>query len=309
MHIKVSDMKKVLAPSATNMDAIAATPMPPNAPTYWYLVGTRLMRDPVTMFCAFLLVFVVGLALFAPWVAPADPLEVSVMNRLQPIGTDGYLLGSDRLGRDILSRILHGGRISLFMGIAPVLLAVLIGGGLGILAGYVGGMVNSAIMRTMDVFYAFPSILLAIAIAGAMGPGISNGIIALTIVFIPPMTRVAESATTQIRKFDFVEAARATTSSHLRVLRVHVVGNVAGPILVYATSMVSLSIVIASGLSFLGLGVSPPNPEWGLMLSDLRESIYGNPMVAILPGVMIFVTSVSFNLLSDGLRNAMEIRQ
>ncbi|WP_254281411.1 ABC transporter permease [Halomonas sp. TA6] len=278
------------------------------APRYWKRVVRHLLRDPVTIGCTLIIVAVVGAAIAAPFIAPANPFEASMMNRLQPIGSEGYLLGTDRLGRDILSRLLYGGRVSLIMGIAPVLLAVLIGGGMGILAGYAGGFMNTVIMRTMDVFYAFPSILLAIAIAGAMGPGISNGIIALTLVFIPPMTRVAESAATQIRKHDYIEAARAATSSHYRVLRVHVVGNVVGTILVYATSLVSLSIIIASGLSFLGLGVSPPNPEWGLMLSDLRESIYFNPWVAVLPGLMIFVTSVSFNLLSDGLRSAMDIR-
>ena len=165
-----------------------------------------------------------------------------------------------------------------------------------------------AIMRTMDVFYAFPSVLLAIAIAGALGGGINNAILSLTVVFIPPIARVAESVTTQVRSLDYVEAARASGASSLRIVRVHVLANVLGAIFVYATSLISVSIILASGLSFLGLGTKPPEPEWGLMLNELRQAIYVNPYVAALPGVMIFMTSLSFNLLSDGLRSAMDLK-
>jgi peptide/nickel transport system permease protein len=164
------------------------------------------------------------------------------------------------------------------------------------------------IMRVMDVFYAFPSVLLAVAISGALGPGMFNGLVALTLVFIPPVTRVAESVTTQIRAQDFVEAARATGASATRIVTGHVLSNVAGPILVYAAGLISVSIIIASGLSFLGLGVAPPTAEWGLMLSAMRQAIYVAPISAILPGVMIFVVSICFNMMSDGLRSAMDVR-
>jgi len=198
--------------------------------------------------------------------------------------------------------------MSLLMGVVPVVFATLIGGFLGVLAGFIGGKLNMAIMRTMDVFYAFPSILLAVAISGAMGGGMMNGMVALTLVFIPPLCRIAETATTQVRGLDFVEAARASGGSTRSIIATHILGNVLGPIFIYASGLVSVSILIASGLSFLGLGVEPPHPDWGLMLSTLRQSIYVNPIVCALPGVMIFVTSLAFNMVSDGLRQAMDVR-
>jgi peptide/nickel transport system permease protein len=190
----------------------------------------------------------------------------------------------------------------------PVLNALLIGGALGIIAGFVGGRTNMIIMRSMDVFYAFPSVLLAIAISGALGAGIVNAIISLTLVFIPPLARVSESVTTQVRNLDYVDAARASGADSLTIIRVHVLSNVLGAIFIYATSLISVSIILASGLSFLGLGTKPPEPEWGLMLNTLRQAIYVNPLLAALPGVMIFITSLSFNLVSDGLRSAMDIK-
>jgi len=176
------------------------------------------------------------------------------------------------------------------------------------MAGYLGGFVNQAIMRTVDVFYAFPSVLLAIAISGALGAGIVNSIVSLTIVFIPPIVRVSESVTTSVRNLDFVDAARASGAGSLTIMRVHVLGNVLGPIFVYSTSLISVCMILASGLSFLGLGTKPPEPEWGLMLNTLRTAIYVNPWVAALPGVMIFTVSICFNLLSDGMRSAMDVR-
>jgi peptide/nickel transport system permease protein len=191
----------------------------------------------------------------------------------------------------------------------PVMLATMIGGMLGIIAGYTGRHINMAIMRTMDVFYAFPSILLAVAISGTMGGGLRNGMLALTLVFIPPLCRIAETATTQVRNLDFVEAARASGGAGLSsIIRHHILGNVLGPVFIYASGLVSVSILIASGLSFLGLGVEPPVPDWGLMLNTLRPAIYIAPALAALPGVLIFATSICFNLLSDGLRAAMDVR-
>jgi peptide/nickel transport system permease protein len=160
----------------------------------------------------------------------------------------------------------------------------------------------------MDVFYAFPSILLAVAISGAMGGGITNGIISLSLVFIPAMCRVAETATVQVKNLDYIEGARASGAGTLTIIRHHVLGNVLGPVFIYASSLVSLSILLASGLSFLGLGVQPPDPDWGLMLSTLRQSIYVDPLGCALPGIAIFITSICFNLVSDGVRAAMDVR-
>lgn len=275
---------------------------------YWKSVVRRLRRDPVTVICAAVLLLLVASALAAPWLGLADPYKTSMLRRLYPLGSPNHLLGTDELGRDMLSRLIYGGRLSLFMGVTPVICALLIGGLLGITAGFVGGRTNMAIMRVMDVFYAFPSVLLAISLSGAMGAGTENTLLSLTLVFIPPICRVSESVTTQVRSFDFVDAARASGASALTIVRVHVLGNVLGPILVYATSLISVAIILAAGLSFLGLGVKPPEPEWGLMLNTLRQAIYVNPILAALPGVMIFITSICFNMMSDGLRAAMDVK-
>jgi peptide/nickel transport system permease protein len=292
----------VLLPAATD-DAPST-----KVRSYWQMVGYRLRYDYVTLFFATIIVLIVLMAILAPWIAPKDPYKTSMAFRLKGIGFRDFLLGTDELGRDILSRLIYGGRMSLMMGLVPVLGATIIGGSLGILAGFLGGKVNMLIMRLMDVFYAFPSILLAVAISGAMGGGIVNGMVALTLVFIPPLCRIAETATTQVRNLDFVEAARASGGSTLSIVATHILGNVLGPIFIYASGLVSVSILIASGLSFLGLGVEPPTPDWGLMLSTLRQSIYINPVVCALPGVMIFITSLAFNMVSDGLRQAMDVR-
>jgi len=275
---------------------------------YWATVGRRIVRDKVSMACAAVLLLVLLAALFAPFLGLADPYQGSMIRRLKPIGTPGHLLGTDELGRDMLARLVYGGRLSLLIGILPVALAFGIGTTLGVVAGYFGGKVNTAIMRTVDVFYAFPSVLLAIAISGVLGAGIVNSIVSLTIVFVPQITRVAESVTTSVRALDFVDAARASGANALTIMRVHMLGNVLGPIFVYATGLISVCMILASGLSFLGLGTKPPEPEWGLMLNTLRTAIYVNPGVAALPGVMIFVVSICFNMLSDGLRSAMDIR-
>lgn len=293
---------------ALTLPPAAALSRPQVQPGYWGMVARRLRRDPVTVIFALLVLAIVLSAVFAPLLAPFDPYKEGIILRLKPFGYRGHPLGTDELGRDILSRILYGGRTSLLSGILPVAIAALIGGSLGITAGYAGGWVNTLIMRTMDVFYAFPSVLLAVAISGAMGGGTFNGMLALTLVFIPQTCRVAETATTQVRNLDFVEAARATGAGHLMIIRYHLLGNVLAPVLVYASSLVSVSILLASGLSFLGLGVRPPIPDWGLMLSTLRQAIYVQPWVCAAPGAAIFLTSMCFNLVSDGLRSAMDVR-
>jgi peptide/nickel transport system permease protein len=288
------------------VDAIQLAPAAA-AHGYWRSVFSRLTRDKVALTFFSILVLIFVAAIFAPLIAPSDPYASSILNRLKPIGTPGHLLGTDELGRDMLTRLIYGGRLSLLMGLAPVVLAFAVGSFLGITAGFVGGRVNTAIMRTVDVFYAFPSVLLAVAISGALGAGVVNALVSLTIVFIPPIARVAESVTTQVRSLDFVEAARASGAGAPTIIRVHIIGNVLGPIFIYATSLISVCMILASGLSFLGLGTKPPQPEWGLMLNTLRTAIFQNPWVAALPGMMIFAVSICFNLLSDGVRQAMDV--
>lgn len=289
--------------------AAERAPRSARARGYWRTVGRRLSRDYVTLFFALVIVVIALAAILAPLIAPFDPNATSIVNRLKPIGYKGlFILGTDELGRDVLSRLIYGGRISLLMGLLPVGLATCIGGFLGLVAGFVGGWVNALIMRIMDVFYAFPSVLLAVAISGTMGGGIVVSLVALTLVFIPPLCRVSEAATTQIRSRDFVDAARASGASSLSIMLYHVLRNVLAPVLIYASSLISVSILLAAGLSFLGLGVEPPTPDWGLMLSTLRQSIYVQPVICALPGAAIFVCSLSFNLVSDGLRQAMDIK-
>ena len=297
-------------PSASDAATVAAGPAISNQKSigYWRGVGRRAMRDPVAIGAALVLLLILAAAILAPHLPLADPYRASMLRRLKPIGTPGSLLGTDELGRDMLTRLIYGARLSLMMGVTPVVVAFLAGSAIGIGAGYVGGRINTLVMRTIDIFFAFPSVLLAIALSGALGPGIGNSILSLTIVFIPQVARIAESVTTAIRSSDYVEAARASGAGAGTIVRVHVLGNVLGPIFVFSTSLISVSMILASGLSFLGLGVKPPEPEWGLMLNTLRTAIYVQPWVAALPGAMIFITSVSFNLLSDGLRTAMDIK-
>jgi peptide/nickel transport system permease protein len=277
--------------------------------SYWNNVARRLARDPLTMLCLAVLTLIILSAILAPWLAPYDPYKTSMARRLIAPGDSRYWLGTDELGRDLLSRLIYGGRLSLLMGFTPVILATLIGGLLGVVAGYLGGAVNMVVMRVIDVFYAFPSVLLAVAISGVLGAGMTNTIVSLVLVFVPPIARIAESVTTQVRAQDFVDAARATGAPGWLIVKDHVISNVLGPILSYASSLISVAIVLASGLSFLGLGVVPPEAEWGLMLNTLRQSIYVAPLNSILPGVMIFTTSMCLNLMSDGLRSAMDVKQ
>ena len=297
----------------TDISAIQAAILPDTSASaeprsYWSTVAERLVRDRVTLAFGGVLACVILLAVFAPWAATHDPLQGSILRRLKPVGTPGFFLGTDEIGRDIWSRLVYGGRLSLICGITPVFVATMIGGTLGLVAGISGRFVNMAVMRVVDVFYAFPSVLLAIAICGVIGGGIGNTILSLSVVFTPPIVRVTESLTTQVKNRDFVEAARASAAPLHAIIRHQIVPNVLGGILVYATSLVSISIILSAGLSFLGLGVTPPNPEWGLMLNALRQAIFVNPIVAALPGVAIVITSLCFNLLSDGLRSAMDIK-
>jgi peptide/nickel transport system permease protein len=278
------------------------------SPGYWTSVWRRFRRDKVAVAAAIVVLLLILMAIFSPWIVPTDPYRSSMLRRLRPIGTPGFPLGSDELGRDMLSRLMTGARLSLFMGITPVILAFVAGSGIGILAGYLGGWFNTVVMRTIDVLYAFPSVLLAIALSGVLGAGIFNALLSLTVVFIPQIARVAEAVTTQVRGRDYIDAARASGAGAFTIIRVHVLGNVLGPIFVFSTSLIAVSMILASGLSFLGLGTKPPEPEWGLMLNTLRTAIYVQPWVAALPGAMIFITSISFNLLADGLRSAMDVK-
>ncbi len=276
--------------------------------SYYGEVWRRIARDQTALISLAVLVAIIGAALAAPLLVHYDPLKGSVAERLLPLGNSRHVLGTDEQGRDMLTRLLYGGRLSLLAGIVPVLVATLLGTTMGAVAAYMGGLVEAVLMRIMDVSYAFPAILLAIAVAASLGAGVSSSITALSIVFTPPISRVAESATRQVIVQEYMEAARVSGAGLLQVIVPQVLPNIFSPIFVYASSLVGLSIIIASGLSFLGLGAAPPAPEWGAMLNSLRSSVYVRPMVVALPGFLIFATSVAFNVLSNSLRDALDVK-
>jgi peptide/nickel transport system permease protein len=271
-------------------------------------VVRRLLRDRSALVAFGMLAVIVGTSAFAGLVTSYDPIVGDVASRLRPIGTPDHILGTDEQGRDMLARLLHGGRLSLMAGIIPVAIATFVGTLVGACAAYMGRATGAVLMRIMDMSYAFPAILLAIAIAASLGAGVSSSIVALSIVFIPPISRVAESATRHVMVQEYIEAARISGASTLWVIGDQVLPNIFSPIFVYSSSLVGLSILIASALSFIGLGSAPPTPEWGAMLNTLRPSIYTQPAVVALPGLMIFLTSVAFNLLSTSLRDALDVK-
>jgi ABC-type dipeptide/oligopeptide/nickel transport system permease subunit len=250
---------------------------------------------------------VVG-AILAPYLAPHDPLRVSAGARLLPPGAPGHLLGTDDIGRDILSRVLWGGRTSLWIAFFPVLISGSAGMVLGLTAGYFGGRIDQVLMRVLDVLLAFPSILLAIGIAAALGPGLRNVIMAIVVVSIPVFARLVRGLTLPIREREYVEAARGLGASNVRIMRRHVLPNVIPQLIVYATLETGRVVIFAAGLSFLGLGVQPPVADWGAMLAAGRQVLAVAPHVATAPGMTIFLVTLGFNLFGDGLRDALDPR-
>jgi peptide/nickel transport system permease protein len=278
------------------------------AESFWAGTLRRFMANRVGVLATVIVLLLVLGAVLAPLLSPYDPLVGRPIERLQNIGSPGHLLGTDEQGRDMLSRVLYGGRLSLLAGFVPAITAAFVGTVVGVSAGMVRGVVGTVLMRAMDMLYAFPAILLAIAVGASLGPGLTNTIIAVTIVFVPPVARVAEAATRRVVVQEFVEAARLSGASPMRVARTQILPNVLNDIVVYASGLVGVAMITAASLSFLGLGSAPPAPEWGYMLNSLRGVVSVAPLVAIVPGVFIFLTTVAFNMASDALREAMDSR-
>jgi peptide/nickel transport system permease protein len=268
----------------------------------------RLLRDGGALFGIVLVAVFAVLALLAPMLAPYDPDAVDAANRLAPVGASGHLLGTDDLGRDLLSRLLWGGRVSLVVGLLPVLIASLVGVTLGALAGYIRGRADGFIMRCMDVLLAFPAYLLAIAIVAALGAGLSNAILAIAIVSIASFARLVRGSVLSVREREFIHAARLAGARDVRIVGQHVLPNVLTPVIVFATLEAGRTIIFAAGLSFLGLGAQPPTAEWGSMLAQGRGLLNVAPHVATLPGVAILLVSLGLNLFGDGLRDALDPR-
>lgn len=246
-------------------------------------------------------------AFLGPYFAPYDPYQLDLPNTLQAPSSE-HIFGTDEFGRDIFSRIIIGAGISLSVGVMTVIISSIFGGLLGAVAGYCGGAADSIIMRIIDIKLAFPEILLAIVIVTILGPGLQNVVIAVGIQSIPMFARMIRSSVLSVKESDYVLAARGLGASHLRILFKHVLPNCMAPMIVLATLRIGTAIITASGLSFLGLGAQPPTPEWGAMLASGRNYLRAAPWVSTIPGLAIMMVVFGFNVLGDGLRDAMDPR-
>jgi len=271
------------------------------------LVLTRLLRGHLAKVGAGVILALILAAMFAPRLAPYDPTEQRLEDMVRPPG-QVHLLGTDDLGRDILSRLLYGARVSLVVGVLSVGISLLIGVSLGLVGGYRGGWLDEVIMRLMDGLLAFPALVLALAITAALGPSLSNAMIAIGIVGIPGFARLVRGQVLSIRAQEFVEAARAAGLGDRRIILRHIAPNVLAPIIVHASLRIAFAVLAEASLSFLGLGAQPPTPSWGSMLNAGREYLEMAPWLCIAPGAAIFITTLSFNFLGDGLRDALDPR-
>jgi len=279
-------------------------------------IAYSFRRSPVTVVAAVLTLLSVIAAFGAPWLAPHDTMDLRTLNLLDaslpPAWVEGgeatYLLGTDTQGRDMLSTILFGARISLVVGLAATALAALAGSLCGLLAGFVGRWVDQLIMRSIDTLMAFPYFLLAVAIIATLGPGLVNGMVAVAVVNIPFYGRIVRATVLAVKQTEYVESARALGVSELRLALTHVLRNCLAPVIVAVTLNIGGMITALAGLSFLGLGVQPPTSDWGSMLAASRQYLNVAPHVAALPGMAIFLTVLGFNLLGDGLRDALDPR-
>lgn len=266
-----------------------------------------LISDPWTVLGAVIVLLFIFIAIFAPALAPFEPNRGSILERLQTPSAE-HLLGTDGLGRDLLSRILYGARLSAIMGFLAVAVAGVIGIFMGAVAGYFEGWVDSLAGRTVDVLLAFPGILLAILILAILGPGLTSVILAVGVFGIPTYARVVRGTVLSVKRLDFVEAASALGASHPTILWRHVLQNSWAPIIVLTSLNFGTAVLTASALSFLGVGVQPPSPEWGAIIAEGRQYIRVAPHITTFTGLFIFATVLGFNLLGDGLRDALDPR-
>src|SRR6266508_2270103 len=265
------------------------------------------LRQPAVAVGAIALVFFLLAALLAPLLSPKDPLAQNVLAGLKPPSAD-HLFGTDKLGREILSRILYGARISLFVGVSVVLISGVIGTLLGVLAGYLGGWVDEALMRITDIFFAFPALILAMAIAGALGPSLQNALIAISAVTWPVYARLLRGQVLSLREREFVLAARTVGVPEWQIIVRHLLPNMLAPLLVQASFDMGGAITAVAGLSFIGFGAQPPTPEWGVMISEARTYMATAWWMGTFPALAIMLVVGSFNLLGDGLRDLLDPR-
>jgi len=269
--------------------------------------GTALLRHKMASLGGGIVVLMALSAIFAPWISPHDPLEQDVLLRLAGPSAD-FPLGNDSFGRDILSRILWGGRVSLYVSTASVLIAIVVGGAIGILSGYVGGIFDRVVMAAMDVLLSFPTLVMGLLVVAMLGPTVGNLILAITLTAVAPFARIARAPTLTIKERDFIEAGRALGFSNLRIMVVHILPNVIDEILVMASLWLATAIRTEASLSFIGLGVRPPTATWGGMIREGFENILDQPLLAIFPSIAILIVMFGLNMLGDGLRDTSDPR-
>ncbi len=273
--------------------------------SFWKMVWKRILKNKMAVLGMIIIAIIILSAILAPVISPYDPIKQNILARYKAPSAK-YLLGTDELGRDILSRIIYGARYSLLIGVITISLALVFGVFLGVVAGYFGGLADLLIMRVMDIMLAFPYILLAIVIVAILGPDLQNAMIAISIVNIPMFARIIRSSVLSIKESEYVQSARALGATDFWIIMKHLLPNCMAPLIVQSTLSIASAILSAAGLSFLGLGAQPPTPEWGAMLSDARSALQLAPWVVTFPGLAIMLNVLGFNLLGDGLRDALD---
>lgn len=273
----------------------------------WLNVFKRLKKSKSSMFGLFIVALLLFFAVFAPLIAPHDPIVGDLTLRHNAPSMD-YFMGTDSQGRGVLSRILYGAKISVQIGVISVGIALIIGTFLGLISGYYGGIIDMLVMRLIDIMLAFPTILLALAIVSILGPNLTNAMIAVGVVNIPRFARIVRSSVLSVKENEYIEAARSIGDTDAQIITRHILPNCLAPILVQTTLAIGTAILEAAGLSFLGLGAQPPTAEWGAMLANARGYMRQAPWSVMYPGVAIMVTVLGFNLLGDGLRDALDPR-
>ncbi len=271
-----------------------------------YLSWLRLRRNRLAVIGLIISVTLILVAIFAPLLAPHDPIAQDLSRRLLPPGTSGNWLGTDDFGRDILTRLLYGSRITLYIVLLVILTAPVAGLIIGTVAGYFGGWVDVILMRITDIFLAFPKLILALALVAVLGPGMENAVLAIALTAWPPYARVARAETLTVRNSDYIAAVKLQGAGPMRVIWGHVMPMCLPSVIIRVTLDMAGVILTAAGLGFLGLGVQPPLPEWGLMISAGRKFLFEQWWVATMPGLAIFIVSLGFNLLGDGLRDVLD---
>lgn len=273
-----------------------------------WTISFRRMRKNRTAIAGIIILFIFAIiAIFAPLIAPYDPLDQNFIRSFRPPSSE-HFLGTDEFGRDVFSRIIYGARISLQIGFIAVFISLILGVSLGLISGYYGGWLDMLIMRFMDLMLSFPYILLALVIMSILGPGIYNAMVAIGIVYVPQYARIVRSSVLSVKKKEYVMAAQALGASDLRIILKHVFLNSMAPIIIQTTLSIGRAIINAAGLSFLGLGAQPPTPEWGAMLSNGQDFLRNAPWIATFPGIAIALLVLGFNLVGDGFRDAFDPR-